>query len=265
LNEPDRAWKLPGVLAEISGISFIDNHKIACVQDEKGIIYIFDLDKGNITAQTRFGEDGDYEDIAIIEKDAWILRSDGTLYQVMDYPGKEEVDGIEYPTFLNSANDTEGLAFDASGNNLVIACKGLPFPDDRDMERMKAVYRFDLATRHLDTKPFLLVELDSVRHYRSLHTTLPGTGPDLQGERDTFQPSGIAIHPLTGDFYILASAGKMLLVLSRKGETLAMVNLRPKRFPQPEGICFSRDGILYISNEGKGREGTILEFVPVGK
>jgi uncharacterized protein YjiK len=32
--------------------------------------------------------------------------------------------------------------------------------------------------------------------------------------------------------------------------------------PQPEGICFSPDGIMFISSEGKGGKGRILVFQP---
>jgi len=43
---------------------------------------------------------------------------------------------------------------------------------------------------------------------------------------------------------------------------LAMIKLSPVIFPQPEGICFSPDGKLFIASEGAGRGGTILEFDP---
>jgi uncharacterized protein YjiK len=43
---------------------------------------------------------------------------------------------------------------------------------------------------------------------------------------------------------------------------LAMVKLRSKVHAQPEGICFSPDGTLYISNEGDGGDATILQFEP---
>ncbi len=76
----------------------------------------------------------------------------------------------------------------------------------------------------------------------------------------SFQPSGIAIHPITGNIYILGSVGNLLIVFSRDGTMLAMVKLRSRYFPQAEGICFSPDGTLYIANEGDVDKGTVLKF-----
>ena len=76
-----------------------------------------------------------------------------------------------------------------------------------------------------------------------------------------FKPSGIAVHPKTGQTFIIASDGKKLLVLSEKGQKEALISLNPKTYRQPEGICFSPDGDLFISSEGKDGDGYILRFV----
>jgi uncharacterized protein YjiK len=248
LAEPDQTWKLPAELLEISGLAFIDNQRLACVQDEKGIIYIFNLQDGKVEQEIIFGDDGDYEGIEIVENDAWVLKSNGTLYQVKDYLEKGEPGVKKYTTALSGKNDTEGLAYDPANRKLLIACKEDPFVDQVNVNGYKAIYSFNLETRLLDIKPFLLINADTVRYYKG---------------NETFAPSGIAIQPVTGNVFILASVGKLLLVFTGKGEMLAMVKLSPNIFPQPEGICFSPDGVLYISSEGDGRQGTILRFEPV--
>ena len=244
---PDKSWELPNTLVEISGLSFIDNQRLACVQDEKGKVYIFNLNAGEVESEIDFGDNGDYEDIEIIENDAWVLKSNGTLYKVTDYLEKTGSEVKKYTTALSGKNDSEGLAYDPASKNLLIACKGDPFVDENKGEGFKAIYRLNLETKLLDLKPFLLIKMDTIKYYN-------GDEP--------FKPSGIAIHPITGNIFILGSAGKLLLVLSRKGEMLAMIKLSSKVFLQPEGICFSPDGTLYISNEGVGQEGTILKFEP---
>jgi len=250
VNEPVQSWNLPAELAEISGVSFIDNQRLACIQDEKGIIYIFNLKAGEVEMEINFGDDGDYEGIEIIENDAWVLKSNGMLYEVPDYLENAESIVKKHKTALSGKNDTEGLAYDPVSNNLLIACKENPFLDERKGKGIKAFYSFNPETKQIDIEPFLLINLDTIGYYKG----------DV-----SFKPSGIAVQPATGNIFILGSAGKLLLVLSGKGEMLALTGLKPKLFPQPEGICFSPDGTLYIANEGDGREGTILKFEPKNK
>ena len=250
LTEPDQLWKLPAELVEISGLSFIDNNRLACIQDEKGIIYIFNQKEGKVEQEIYFGDNGDYEGIEIIKNDAWVLKSNGTLYEVADYLKQEELKVKKYPTALTGRNDTEGLAYDHVNRGLLIACKGRPFADEINGNEYKAIYSFDHENKISDIKPFLLIKMDTIKYYKG---------------DETFAPSGIAIHPITENIFILGSVGKLVLVLSRKGEMLAMIKLNPKIFRQPEGICFSPDGIMYIASEGDGREGSILRFEPIIK
>ena len=41
---------------------------------------------------------------------------------------------------------------------------------------------------------------------------------------------------------------------------LDVKELDPNEFRQPEGICFSPSGDMFISSEGQGGKGYILEF-----
>jgi uncharacterized protein YjiK len=268
LSKPDESWKLPKNLVEISGLSYIDKHRLACVQDEKGNIYIFNLKDGEVESKIDFGKDGDYEGIEIIENDAWILKSNGTLYEVKDYLKEAKPKVKKHTTALSSRNNTEGLAYDPVDKSLLIACKGYPFVDEneeKDGKEFKAIYRFSLETKQVDLNPFLLIKMDTIKNYKN-YNTVARMGVELLAYFDpsegdvSFQPSGIAVHPFTGNIYILASVGKLLLVFSRKGEMLAITELSSKIHRQPEGICFEPDGTLYISNEGDNGKGMILKF-----
>jgi uncharacterized protein YjiK len=265
LEMPNRSWELPIALVEISGLSFIDNSRLACIQDEKGDIYIFNLKTGAVESKIHFNEDSDYEDIEIIDHDAWVLKSNGTLYKVTGYLNKAIPDVKKYATALSGKNDTEGLAYDPVNKNLLIACKGHPFVDEKKRNDVKAVYIFNLETKRLDLKPFLLIETDTIKYYKN-YNTMTRLGIELLAAVDpskgdvTFQPSGIAVQPVTGNIFILGSVGNLLMVLSGKGKMLAIITLSQKIFPKPEGICFSPDGKLFIANEGEGKAGTILKF-----
>jgi uncharacterized protein YjiK len=83
---------------------------------------------------------------------------------------------------------------------------------------------------------------------------------DSDGNK-TFAPSGIAIHPITSEIFVISSQGKKLLILSPEGKKNALIELNPKNFVQPEGICFTPNGDLFISSEGVNSNSYILKFV----
>src|SRR5204863_2389137 len=85
------------------------------------------------------------------------------------------------------------------------------------------------------------------------------------GAVHTFEPSGIAIHPVTRDLYIISSVGKVLVIISPDGHLSNVIQLNPKVFKQPEGIAFNSKGDLFITNEGKQGKGNILEFNIINK
>lgn len=261
IGKPDRTWRLPALLVEISGLGFIDTQRLACVQDERGTVYVFNLQSGKIEREIPFGDPGDYEGMEIIGDDAWILKSDGTLIEVKGYLAAGTPVVNRYETMLSRRNDAEGLAWDAGRKGLLIACKEEPFPDGSKAEGVKAIYRFDLETLAMDEEPFLLIRQDSLNHYRALGSPAGGVKDAFSGPGDkTFKPSGLAIHPQTGELYVLGSAGKLLLVFSRENELNALIGLPPALFPQPEGICFSPEGELFIASEGRAGAAKIMHF-----
>ncbi|MNC99191.1 hypothetical protein D3C83_173920 [compost metagenome] len=60
---------------------------------------------------------------------------------------------------------------------------------------------------------------------------------------------------------MVASVGKLLVVTDKKGKVEHAIPISPIAFPQPEGLTFSPNGDLYISNEIATEErATILLF-----
>ena len=55
----------------------------------------------------------------------------------------------------------------------------------------------------------------------------------------------------------MSSKGKArsVLVMAPSGELLSIRELDKDPFNQPEGICFEKDGTMYISTEAKGKRG----------
>ncbi len=265
LGSPDHRYSVPASLEEISGISWTGKGTLACIQDENGIIYCYDLEKEKVVSEVKFGKDGDYEDISVVKSTAYVLKSNGHIFRVKNF-NKDEIKVKRYKTLLSNKNDAEGMFYDSSENRLLIACKGSPsIAKENHYKGYRAVYSFDLKTKQMLEEPAYLINLRRIDSYKDQgnFTQFSSKLAKILGITDpyaSFRPSGIAIHPLTDEIYMISSVGKLLTVLDREGLILVVHSLDPNLFRQPEGICFSPEGDLYISNEGKGGKGYILKF-----
>ena len=267
LGNPDHRYTMPASLEEISGISWTGKGTLACIQDEDGIIYRYNLEKEKVVSKAKFGKDGDYEDISIVKNTAYVLKSNGHIFRVKNFK-KDEIKVKRYKTPLSSKNDAEGMVYDSSESRLLIACKGSPSIEKENPHKgYRAVYSFDLGTNQLLEEPVYLIDLRKIEGYKDQgnFTQASSKLAKILGITDpygNFRPSGIAIHPLTDEIYMISSVGKLLVVLDREGYILGVQALDPNLFRQPEGICFSPEGVLYISNEGRGGKGYVLKFKP---
>ncbi|MEI7801030.1 MAG: SdiA-regulated domain-containing protein, partial [Bacteroidota bacterium] len=262
--KPDDYFILPPKLKEISGITFYRKNKLACVQDEKGKIYIYNIKKNELKETVDFGENHDYEGIANVNDSLYVLQSNGKIYEVRGFETDSQKT-IEHTTFLTKENNAEGICFDKKNNRLLIACKGAAGSDSTLINK-KAIYAFDLVTNKLSAQPVYTIDLDSIRSYveklspsKSFTESIKEKTDPAKGE-ESFQPSEIAIHPITHEIYIIASVGKLLIVLNTEGKIIEMDDLDPEIFKQPEGITFDELGNMYISDEGKNGKANILRF-----
>ncbi|WP_375444282.1 SdiA-regulated domain-containing protein [uncultured Fibrella sp.] len=241
LANPTERHKLPGDLREVSGLSYYKPGRLACIQDELGVVFIYDLGRKDIVDEHVFGKNGDYEGVEYVGKKLYMLRSDGELYEMEPTDGVKIIGGSPQTRHIKidlpGKNDMEGLSYDSQLDALLLATK-----DGKGTD--KIIYYYSLKNKTL----FQGIVLKQA---------------DLQafdGSMSEFKPSGIAVHPKTRDYYVLSSAAHRLAILAPNGKVKSLVPLNDKELRQPEGICFAPDGTLYIASEGDGKKGIILEF-----
>jgi uncharacterized protein YjiK len=245
-------WLLPDVLLEVSGICWLDEDRFACVQDELGKVFIFNTRLNKIEREIVFGPEGDYEGIAVAGTSIYVLRADGVIFGINNYAEAKPQISL-HKTHLTKKEDSESLAYDEKNNRLLVAVKGR----DARSKDYKGIYSFDLKSKTMAAQPVYKILLtDSI--FNEINTGKP---------KDAISPSDIDIHPQTGDIYILEGTKPKLLVMNQQGRLLALHKLKGGDFPQPEGLSFSPDGKMYISNEGGKKPGNILqvELVEKGK
>lgn len=261
MDAPDARIILPGILNEVSGITVTDTNSIACVQDEIGTIFIYDIRKQQIRRRINFEVSGDFEGITYTGKSFFVLRSDGTLFQVED-TSRDQAVAEEYNLILPSGNN-EGLCFDAKSNRVLISPKSNSSKGSGSKDS-KSIYAFNLNSMALDNKPVFEININDLQ--RSLlqeKADLPIKKKKKSGKYELhlkFEPSCIDIHPVTGDVYIISAADNMLFVFTPCGVFFDSVKLPPILFSQPEGLAFFENGDMLVSNEGKGGNPTLLRF-----
>jgi DNA-binding beta-propeller fold protein YncE len=236
LNSPDITYKMEERLKEISGLHYLNKHTIIAVEDEKGLVYFLDINTGKIDSTLKFAKKGDFEGIASFDNIYYILKSNGTIYKLD--PSEKKVKKCDFNVSGNF--DFEGLCINASNDELLVACKT---HGDKEMKDHIFVYRVDIEKFKYKNKPKYQISKSEDR------------------ELSDFKPSAIAVSP-QGGVYILSSTAKSILVLKESGKVKRIVSLKKSIFAQPEGLAFSPDGNMYISNEGRKHNANILVFFP---
>jgi hypothetical protein len=235
-------------LHEISGIVFLpgNDDSLYAIEDEDGKLFYFHPGDGKYNKYQSFGKRGDYEDVAVLGNTEFaVLRSDGSLFV---FPVSLLWDGdktkVRIYEHILPAGEYEGLYGD-KGGKLFALCKNCPEDDQRE-----AVSGYILQKDkdgNLAVSGGFKVDVSGVK--------LKGSG-----RKSKFRPSCLAKHPLTGEWYIISSVNKILLVLDDQWKVKATYPLDPGRFKQPEGLAFDRAGNMYISNEGQEGNANVLLF-----
>jgi uncharacterized protein YjiK len=234
LNKPYR-YSLPSVLDEISGILYYPKDScLFAIQDEKGFLFKIHLGAPVRIEKWKFSSAGDYEDLALVDSNFFVLKSKGVLEKFKFFTG----DSMSLQSFRFSEggkNEFETLYYDSSVHQLIIICKSC----EADKKKQVSSWLFDPVTDSVKT--FFVINTENIKE-------------QLNEDKLKLKPSAAAINPLTGELFVVCSVNKLLVVLDNKNHAVKNVyELDPKLFKQPEGLTFTPGGDLLISNESSNQ------------
>ena len=234
LNSPE-VMKLPDRLNEISGLAYYSkDSSIFAVVDEAGVLYKMMRGDDKIELQHwKFSKTSDYEDVVLVDSVFYVMKSKGDLV-AFSFESPDSVKTKEYDIPLTGKNEFEILYYDDSLKQIVLICKDC----EADDKTRVGAWTFDPATGAFAEGPFVI---DPSAILAAQET-----------EEKRFKPSAAAIHPKTGDLYIISSINKVLVIADRSGKIKNTYPLDPKLYKQPEGITFTPSGDMFISNETAG-------------
>jgi hypothetical protein len=229
-------WVLPDAIREVSGLATDNAGQLYLHDDEIGQVYRLDPATGAVITVAKIHEPplrADFEGIALLEDDIWLVTSKAKLYRIID--GRKltnaVVDSTVFQTGLKKICEVEGL--DDFGGKLVMACKTNYNKAD---ENAVLLYFFDPVTQ--TTEIFLRLSLEKI------------------GQKH-FSPSALVV---TADkVYLLGAKQRRLIVVDHAGALLATHKLAKLVHPQAEGLGIYK-GQIYIADEGSSRGGRIASY-----
>lgn len=229
------SFTLPLELNEISGHVFLptNDEVLYCIQDEKGIVYAFNLKTQKIEREIVFGPDGDYEGITTDGSNFYVLKSNGHIYS---FPVKDNLDLSEVKIFkqLVDKGEYESLGIDTVNKQLAVLCKSCK------IDRKESQSTGYLLSYTKDGDVALSSSFNiNLNLAREVYSKFP----------KVFEPSAITKKYSTNEWYILSSIDKMILITDSTFKPLSVVPFARKNYEQPEGIAFDSKENLYISSE----------------
>ncbi|MEP6615552.1 MAG: SdiA-regulated domain-containing protein [Ginsengibacter sp.] len=243
LNQPE-VIKLPTGLNEISGMAYYPKDtSVFAIIDEDGLFFKIYLRNPPLVKSWRFDKKHDFEDVVLHDSTFYVLISNGDVETL-----KFEHDSVltkksKFGDADKKINEFESLYYDENFNQLVMVCKNCE--DDKKKEVSAWGYMPDSQKY---TPAIFSIDVRAI-------------DKEFGEEKIHLKPSATAVDPKTNELYILASVNKLLVIADRKGNVKQIHQLDPDIFNQPEGIAFTPNGDLLISNEkGEKSNATILIY-----
>ena len=241
-NRPVRHTLSPA-LREVSGLAWSLDGRLFAHADESATISELDVSNGTVRKSFRLGavaEIGDFEGIAIAGERFFLVTSQGLIYAAREGEANTAVRFDRYDSGAGAACEIEGLAYDARGDRLLLPCKNA----------LRREFRNRLIV--------MAVPVRTMRVQNELAVSIPFAElpPAL---RRGVQPTSIEIHPRTGNWMVLSSAPAALIELDGQGKLVNTAAL-PKRHSQAEGLTFTSDLSMLISDEGGKGLGTLTSY-----
>lgn len=235
-------YKLPAILDEISGLFFYPKDSgIFAIQDEKGWLFKIHLKNPLQIERWKFSNGADYEDVALVDSTFYVLKSKGAV-EKFRFASPDSVSLQSLPLGAGK-NEFETLYYDSSLRQVIVICKNCA----EDSRKEVSSWAFDMGSNSFI--PSFKIETSAIREQLD------------EDDKFRFKPSAAAVHPLTGELYVIASVNRALVILNKDHSVKNAYKIDPNLFKQPEGLTFTPKGDLIISNEAADRGvGEILLF-----
>ena len=231
LNYPI-VYKLPTELDEISGIVYYaKDSSLFAVHDERGWLYKIKLEEKVKIQKWKYNAGADFEDLVLVDKKFYSLKSEGGIIEFTIIRPDSVID-IERKLPKRPKKEFETMYLDSANLRLLVICKDC----EADAKNTASVFAYDIREKKWIDSPVYVIDVEKIEQKFGSKIT-------------KFKPSAGAVNPITSELYIISAVNKLLVIADAKGKIEDVYPLNTKIFKQPEGITFTPQGDLIISNE----------------
>jgi uncharacterized protein YjiK len=170
-----------------------------------------------------------------------MILSNGLIYKFREGANESTVPYTTIDTRLGKECEFEGVVYEPDSGRLVMPCKNvkLKYLDDE-----MVIYRWKIGSK--DTTGLSMI-------------SVPFSEVIGSNKWKKFRPSDITLEPGTGNYVLISSQEKGLIVMTPAGEILRSESL-PSGHSQAEGVAITRDSILIISDEATSKPAAITLY-----
>ncbi len=224
-------FKLPLELDEISGLAYsASDSSIFAINDEKG--WLYKIKKGVGIQTWEFFKGADFEDLVLIDSTFYVLQSNGNIIRLtFNVQNNIVVQQYYFDETGESKNEFEILYYDSTKNKLILICKDC----ESDKKKSLTTYSFDPSAGKYTGTVFTI--------------NVSEIAAALGEEKIKFKPSAASVHPKNGLLYIISAINKLIVTTDVNGNLKDVYKIDPGIFKQPEGITFTPEGGMLVSNE----------------
>jgi len=237
---------LNDALLEISGICFYPkDSSVFAISDENGSLYKIHMNRNYLIKKWKFDKNHDFEDIMLKDSTFYVLESNGNIIS-LNFSAKGDTIYSRkdiFPANKKNKNEFESLFYDVQRQKFLLICKDCK----GDKKNYVSAFSYNAANGAYGNSGFK-INVDAIAA--------------KTGKKEIkFKPSAAAIHPKTGDVWILSAVNQLLVVTDINGTVKEVFTLNPAIFTQPEGIAFTPWGDLLISNEAGNKYNAATLFI----
>lgn len=227
-----KVLKLPVDLDEISGIAYYPKDtSVFAIIDQDGMLYKIPLKNPQKFKKWKFDKKRDYEDIVLQDSTFFVLVSNGDIVELNFKGDKIDINTSNFAAQSDNAGEFEILYKSPDSSIITLICKDC----QEDSKQTLTSYNFNTT--------------DSAKSFA--RGRVFDMAPLMQklGVEKHLKPSAAATNPITKELYIISSIQKLIVIMDVKGNFKEFYKLNPADYKQPEGIAFTPDGGLIISDE----------------